>query len=77
MDKKKLILIAGAAVLLIGIVLLIVGIALNNNLEAEIQNLLQGGDGYPGTPMIVIGIIMMVLGTGAGAFGLYRLLKKK
>ena len=77
MDKIKIILIAGIAGAVVGLGLLIGGIAMNNNLEAELRNLLQGGDGYPGTPMIVIGIVLLVVGLGAGAFGLYKTLKKK
>ena len=58
--KKSSVISIGAAVL--GLILLIVGISQNNSLKAQLASLLGSGKVNPGTPWIVIGILLIVAG---------------
>ena len=68
--KKTSLISIGAAIL--GLILLIVGISQNNSLEAQLASLFGSGKVNPGTPWIVIGIILIL-----GAAVLFVINKKK
>ncbi len=55
-------LVVGIISLIVGLILLIMGISTNNNATAQIASLLSGGGANPGTPLIIVGIILMIVG---------------
>lgn len=60
------------AAMLVGIVLAIVGINKNSDPMAVAKNLMNGGNGKPGTLFIIIGVVAIV----AGAVLLFLDIKK-
>ncbi len=60
------------AAMLVGIVLAIVGVNKNSDPMAVAKNLMNGGNGKPGTLFIIIGVVAIV----AGAVLLFLDIKK-
>ena len=55
-------LISSAIFLILGIASAVYGISQNNNMEAQMRNLFEHGRVNPGTPYVVVGIVLVVIG---------------
>lgn len=54
--------IGGIILTIIGAILALVGFATNNSGEAQLVSFLSGNGRNPGTPLIIIGVILLVVG---------------
>lgn len=55
-------LVVGIISLVVGLILLIMGVSTNNSTTAQLSSLLSGNGTNPGTPLIIIGVILMIVG---------------
>lgn len=64
--------IAGIICIIAGIILLIYGNSLNNDLSAQLMSVLQSGKGNPGTIWIIFGVAVAIVGVGLLLIGLKK-----